>query len=499
MKKSALLSTTSRVEKPSIQLANDLVIEKWPIANVKRPQRNVRKISMRGIAHASALLNRYGQVVPVLITDDGTIIAGDEFYVAAGQLSWTHLNVVRISEINDSDRRALTLALSKLPQLSEWDEDILRVELIELAALNLDFDILDITGFTVGEVDVIMDPEGHKNESNPLDILPPPLPEVVTRLRDLWILGPHRIICGNALEMATYSSLMAGKVARSILTDPPYNVRIAGNVSGLGRTKHGDFAMGVGEMSCAEFSKFLETMLTLSCSYVVDGALVFVFMDRRKLGELLTAADRAKLTIIDLCIWNKMSGGMGGLYRSQHEPCFVFKYGQSPHLNNVQLGKHGRYRTNLWDHRGYSSFGKGRDDALKAHPTVKPVAMLAEAIKDCTKRSDIVLDPFAGSGSTIIAAEKTGRVGFGIELEPKYVDVIIQRWEAMTGQAAILEATGVTFAELRKQRLENLPDDIHQPSSHSQPDRMTSNSNLAGVRIRIRPAPQVSVLEVNHG
>ena len=429
------------------RLSNTSVIEKWPIANVRRPPRNVRKILLRGISLASALLSRYGQVVPVLITDDGTIIAGDEFLLAAQGLAWTHIDVVRISEISDSDRRVLTIALSRIPHLSEFDEDILRIELSELIALNLDFDILDITGFTVGELDVILDPASQKCEPDSLDTLPPTPPEhaVVTRAGDEWVLGLHRVVCGNALESETYQRLMGKRVARMLLTDPPYNIRIAGNVSGLGRNKHNDFAMGVGEMSGSEFSTFLEVMLKSSSSYLLDGALVYVFMDRRKLAELLVAAEAAGLKILDLCIWNKMSGGMGGLYRSQHEPCFVFKYGQSPHLNNVQLGKHGRYRTNVWDHRGYSSFGKGRDTALKAHPTVKPVALLAEAIKDCTKHGDIVLDPFAGSGSTIIAAEKTGRIGYGIELEPKYVDVIIQRWETMTGQAAILEATGATY------------------------------------------------------
>ncbi len=482
------------------RLSNTSVIEKWPLASVKRPRRKVREISPRAIAQASLILGRYGQVIPLLITDDGTIIAGDEYYLAAGQLSWTHVTIVRISEISDDDRRALTLALSRIPQLSNWDESTLQMELAELVALSLDFDILDMTGFTVGELDVILDPASRKDEPNPLDTLPPTPIEhaVVTRPGDLWALGLHRIICGNALESEIYQRLMGEKLARMLLTDPPYNIRIAGNVSGLGRTKHNDFAMGVGEMSSTEFSTFLELMLRFTSIYLLDGALVYVFMDRRKLGELLTAAETAGLKILDLCIWNKMSGGMGGLYRSQHEPCFVFKYGQSPHLNNVQLGKHGRYRTNMWDHRGYSSFGKGRDDALKSHPTVKPVALLAEAIKDCTKRGDIVLDPFAGSGSTIIAAEKTGRIGFGIELEPKYVDVIIQRWEAMTGRVAVLEATGATYSKTRKDRLENRSDINRKSSSLREPDRNASGAEVVVARIRQRPTAQSSAMEATH-
>jgi len=253
--------------------------------------------------------------------------------------------------------------------------------------------------------------------------------------------------------------------------------------------------MGAGEMSRDEFTSFLRTMLLLSIAHLVDGALAYVFMDRKKLGELLEAAADAKLKIIDLCIWNKQSGAMGGLYRGQYEPCLVFKHGDAPYLNNVQLGKYGRYRTNMWEHPGLSSFGKGREDALAMHPTVKPVALLAEAIKDCTRRGEVVLDPFAGSGSTIIAAEKTGRVGYGVELEPKYVDVTIRRWEAMTGREAVHEASGMTFSALRQRRAEY--------ARTVEPTLQASGANLnvshqvpTGVRIRKRPVPR---LEVTHG
>lgn len=233
----------------------------------------------------------------------------------------------------------------------------------------------------------------------------------------------------------------------------------------------------------------------LSVPHLVDGALIYVFMDRKKLMELLVAGEDSKLKIIDLCIWNKQTGGMGGMYRSQYEPCLVLKHGDAPYLNNVQLGKYGRYRTNMWEHPGLSSFGKGRDKTLAMHPTVKPVALLAEAIKDCTKRGEVVLDPFSGSGSSIIAAEKTGRVGFGIELEPKYVDVTVRRWEAMTGREAIHEASGLTFSALRKQRAED--------ARAAEPTGQIPGANLnapdqrpAGVRIRKRPMPR---LEVSNG
>ena len=287
---------------------------------------------------------------------------------------------------------------------------------------------------------------------------------VVSRLGDVFMVGKHRILCGTCLEAGPYQNLLREDMARMLFSDPPYGIRIRGNVS----RKHEDFAMGVGEQSRPEFTAFLETMIRLACRHLADGALAYLFMDRRHLLEL-QAAEQAGLTLLDLCIWNKLSGGMGGLYRSQHEPIYVFKHGKASYINNVELGKHGRYRTNVWDHRGLSSFGKGRDSALADHPTVKPVNLLAEAIKDSTRRGDIVLDPFAGSGSTLVAAEGCGRVGYGIELEPKYVDVTVRRLEALTGKQAIHEASGLTFAQVRRRRLRQSASAIttHDPATAS--------------------------------
>jgi DNA modification methylase len=240
--------------------------------------------------------------------------------------------------------------------------------------------------------------------------------------------------------------------ARAVITAPPWNKRIKNNVSGRGKIKHDDFAMAVGELSFGTFTTFLHTKFVLCCNCLVLGGLIYVFMDRRHLEELFAAARKAKLPIVDVGIWDKNSGGLGGMYRSQFEPCGIFKFGENPHLNNVELGKHGRYRTNVWKHRGLSSFGQGRAEALAVHPTVKPINLLAEIIKDCTKRGDVVLDPFLGSGSLVLAAQKTGRRCFGIELEAKYIDVAIRRWENMTGLQAVHAASGLTFAELGTQR-----------------------------------------------
>ena len=449
----------SRADKASVTndvrlLANDMAVETVPLSDVNEPKRKVRPPSERASLGAGAILDQWGQLIPLIVDDGGTIVFGHEFLVAARERGWATLKVIRLSNLSLEHARVLSLALARLPELSTWDNVALAEEFKELETLDLGFDLHDLTGFTVGEIDIVIEPGGANDAPDPLDEVPDEdgAEKAVTRPGDLWLLGPHRIICGNALEAEIYDRLMGTRTARLVLSDPPWNVKIAGNVSGKGAVKHGDFAMASGEMSFEEFTTFLKTTLRLSTAYLEDGGLAMVFMDRRHLEELLAAARATGLCILDLCIWDKMNGGMGSMWRSRHEPCVVFKKGRAPHLNNIQLGKHGRYRTNIWQQRGLASFGRGRSEALQDHPTQKPVNLLAEAIRDCTRRGDIVFDGFAGSGSTIIAAQKTGRVGFGIELEPNYVDSAVRRWEKMTGKQAVLDGSGTTFVEARALR-----------------------------------------------
>ena len=451
-------------------LANDMVVEVEPISAIKEPERETRKITDRAVSTAEAILNQCGQVAPIIVQDDGTIIAGLEFFRAARKLGWKSIKIVRLSALSKEHARVLTIALARLPELSSWEPDALRLEFNDLLSIDLGFDLHDLTGFTIGEMDVILEGDDPGDNPDPLDEVPdvPEEESIVTQPGDIWQLGEHRIICGNSLDAATYVRLMAEKVARMVLVDPPYNVAIENNVSGLGKKKHKNFAMAVGEMNFAQFTVFLKTMLLHSARHLTDGGLLYVFMDRRKLEELHVAGREAGLSLFDLAVWNKMSGAMGSFYRSQLEICLIFKNGTAPHLNNIELGKHGRYRTNVWDHRGFSSFGKERGEALKQHPTQKPVNLLAETIKDCSKRGEIVLDSFLGSGSTIIAAEKSGRVGYGVELEPKYVDVCIKRFEKMTGKEAVHEATGLTFAQLGSRRLRQPA--LRQQSNEHQPE-----------------------------
>jgi DNA modification methylase len=296
--------------------------------------------------------------------------------------------------------------------------------------------------------------EAQDGPRAPEDEVPdvPAAAATVSRPGDLWALGAHRLLCGNALEAAAYQTLMAGELAEMVFTDPPYNVPIDGHVSGHGRVRHHDFAMASGEMSEDEFTTFLRTVLERLAGVSRDGAIHFMCMDWRHLGEMLAAGRAVCSELKNLVVWNKTNGGMGSFYRSKHELVFVWKIGTAPHVNTFDLGQHGRYRTNVWDYAGVNTMRAGRLEELAMHPTVKPVAMVADAIKDCSCRKGIILDPFMGSGTTLIAAERTGRRARGIELDPAYVEVAVWRWQSYTGKRATLVATGQSFEDVAEQR-----------------------------------------------
>lgn len=456
------MKTTSKlpIRTNGTAILTDLKCENVSIGTLKHPRLAPKPTSDKALQSLMRAMHRVGrQLLPVLVDDQNTIIAGLEILEALRELGGTEISVVRLSHLTAAEAKAVMLLLAKVPEQSKWDETSVAAILEEISIE--DPDALDITGFDTSEIDIalgnadfgddrrgaLFEPEEDELQ-RALDNIEAP----IVRLGDAFQLNEHRIVCGNSLASDVYDALLSGKTADLVATDPPYNVPIAGNVSGLGKTEHADFAMGVGEMSFDQFTQFLRTILVLALSVVRSGALMYFFMDRRHLEELFRAVRETELRLVDVAIWNKLTGGMGGLYRSQHEPCIVVQAGDGPLQNNVQLGKYGRYRTNVWDCRGYGSFGKGRKEALATHPTVKPWSLLAEIILDSTSRGAQVLDPFLGSGSTIIAAEKTNRRCFGIELEPKYIEVAIARWEALTGKKAIHIPTGKTIGELRRER-----------------------------------------------
>lgn len=339
------------------------------------------------------------------------------------------------------------LADNKLALNAGWDEDLLAEELKNLLEIDLSFDI-GVTGFSVGEIDQIIDGAIPQEDGNPDDDLYEINVPRRCQLGDIWQLGVHRLVCGNALDPAVLSDLMQGQVAQMVFTDPPYNVPIQGHVSGMGNIQHREFAMAAGEMTRTQFIDFLQTACENMAQHSQDGTIHFICMDWRHMQELQAAGEAVYTELKNLIVWAKDNGGMGTFYRSRHELIFAFKHGTAPHINSFELGQHGRYRTNVWQYKGVNTLKAGRMDELALHPTVKPVQMIADAIKDVSTRGSIVLDPFAGSGSTLIAAHKTGRRAYLIELDPIYCDRIIARWEAFAKDEA--EQVGCGIAALKE-------------------------------------------------
>jgi DNA modification methylase len=430
----------------------ELAVEWIAISEIRNSDRNARKHSDRQTHQIAESIKTFGFVVPIICNDRNVIVAGHGRLAAAKLLGMSKVPVIRLRHLDEEKIRALRLADNKIASNSGWDEELLAAELQELSVLELDFD-LEVIGFSSGELDIILDGKTDLDGADPADEVPEPEESAVSRLGDLWLLGEHRLFCGSALEASSYEQVMAGEKARTVFTDLPYNVRIAGHVSGLGRVKHPDFKMGVGELSEPGYIDFSASSMGHMTDHLVEGGIFFSCIDWRHLYEMQVAVRRIGLTMLNLCVWDKGSGGMGSFYRSQHEFVLVLKKGTAPHQNLVELGRHGRYRTNVWSYPGLNSFRAGRMQELSIHPTCKPVPLVADAIRDCTRRGELVLDGFSGSGTTIIAAQKCGRRAAAIEIEPRYVDVAIRRWQKLTGQKALLGGTGHSFEDAANERL----------------------------------------------
>lgn len=429
---------------------SELQIKYLPLSAVVHRTTNPRTHSEKQIGQIARSIERFGFTNPIIIDGTNSIVAGHGRALAAKKLGMAQLPVIQLATMSEADVRAYIIADNKLAENAGWDKELLGLEFQYLSELEMDFD-LTLTGFEIPEIDILINDltfdDVDEDKPDPADAIPDIQSVSITRLGDVWNIGPHRLICGDSLKRETYESLLKGQKAEMVFTDPPYNVPIAGHVSGLGGVQHREFAMGVGEMTSKQFTAFLAEVFEHLVTFSKDGAIHFQCMDWRHMKEMLEAGGQRYTEFKNLCVWAKNNGGMGSLYRSQHEMIFVFKSGTGKHINNVELGKHGRYRTNVWNFPGVNSFGSNRDD-LALHPTVKPVAMVAEAIRDCSNRKGIVLDAFTGSGSTLVAAQKTGRWGYGIELDPLYCDVIIRRMQTLFKLTATLEGDGRTFDEL---------------------------------------------------
>ena len=417
-----------------LALSSQLSVTYRPIGELIPDPRNARTHPKRQIEQLKASIKEFGFTNPILADPEGRIIAGHGRLQAAKALEIAQIPTITLSGLSETQKRALRIADNKIALNAGWDLEILQTELGELASIELDIDPT-LSGFSTGEIDVLL-----AKSADPDDEVVPPVPTTPrTKPGDIWILGEHRIGCGDARD-TEFLRRVIGEGARidAAFLDPPYNVRIKGNANPTGR--HREFAMASGEMSEANFRSFLADTLGAAAGCSRDGAIHFVCMDWRHIDSVLAVGPAVYGELLNLCIWNKSNAGMGSLYRSKHELVFVYRVGITLHRNMVELGKHGRNRTNVWDYASVSSIRGSRREDLDLHPTVKPVGLVADAIKDVTRHGDLVMDHFLGSGTTLLAAERTGRRFRGLEIDPGYVDVAIERWSARTGLKPRLEA-----------------------------------------------------------
>jgi DNA modification methylase len=431
----------------------DLSIEVLPIDSLRLNARNPRTHSVAQIRQIADSIKQFGFTNPILVDADHGVIAGHGRILAAKLLGILEVPTIRIDHLTAAQKRAYVIADNRLAENAGWDRELLALELQYLSEMDLDFEST-ITGFEIPEIDLLLQEinlaENSDDGNRILEIDESASP--VSQLGDHWIMGVHHLLCADATQAQSFEQLLGTQKAQMVFIDPPYNVPIDGHVCGLGAIKHREFLMASGEMSEAEYIDFLKTVFGLLTRFSIDGSIHYVCIDWRHCYEL-TSAGRECYELKNLCVWNKDNGGMGSLYRSKHELIFVYKNGHSSHINNIELGRHGRNRTNIWEYPGVNSLREGRMDDLAMHPTVKPVALVADAILDCSKRGGIILDCFAGSGTTLIAAEQTGRLGYIMEIDPRYVDVIVRRYEQTSGNEAIHAPTRATFAQVQSERV----------------------------------------------
>lgn len=413
---------------------------------LKEHPANPRKHSRTQVRAIADSIRTFGFNGSIVIDGNNRVLAGHGRLEAARLVGLTVVPTICIPHLSDAQARAYMLADNKLTDRSSWDDNKLAIEL--KALLDIDLDLTEATGFEMAEIDLRIQ-SLELDDIDRADEFKTSASPPVTAIGDIWTLGRHRIYCGSALNAVSYESILDQLKCSAVFTDPPYNVRINGHVRGNGAVSHREFPMASGEMTESEFQTFLSESLALAAANIFEGSLIYACMDWRGLEPMMAAARANALEQLNLCVWVKTNGGMGSFYRSRHELVLVFRHGKAPHTNNVQLGRFGRNRTNVWNYAGANGFARGKkSEAFDSHPTVKPIRLVADALLDCTKRGDAVLDPFLGSGTTLLAAERTERKCFGIELDPVHVETAIRRWEAMTGEIA-KNQDGFSLSELK--------------------------------------------------
>lgn len=426
-------------------------VETLPVSAIKFDKKHPVIYTDIMVEKTAAVASATKYVHPPLLDSTHKVVGGGEWVKASELLGMSEMKVLVLDPMSKDKLLVMAMAYQNMPKYGKWDEENLKEGLRYLIDAEYKCEIdypITATAFEIGEIDIILGEKNQPEEELTFERLELDLEKpVVSKLGYEWVLGKHRIICGNSLDLATHTKLLTGIMVQLLCSDFPYNVKIPGFASGNGAVKHADFAMASGEMSLSEFDEFLYCAILHSIARLDDGSCVYLTTDWRHLDQFQAAAKRCGLTLLNICVWDKGVGGMGSLYRSQHEFCLVYRKGSTQHRNNVMLGKYKRNRTNLWQYPSANTSKEGRE-ALKDHPTPKPVAMISDIILDVTKPNDVVFDPFLGGGTAVLSAEKTGRRCYGIELDPRYIDVTIRRWQKLTGEQAVHVETGLTFAEL---------------------------------------------------
>jgi DNA modification methylase len=452
----AAAAAALQVRRPAATNAGlvEIQIEYRPLEDLILDARNPRQHPQRQVNQIADSIREFGFVMPVVIDASGHVVIGHGRVLAAKKLRMPRIPVVEIRHLSKAQLTALRIADNRLAQHAHWDERLLGESFLELKEGDVDFD-LSVTGFSLPDIDLALLNLQESLIEEIDDEVGSATGVPVCQPGDVWQLDQHRIHCGDATSEAAFDVLMREEVADVVFIDPPYNVKVDGHVSGKGKVRHREFAQASGNLSREEFVQFLTTTCGLLAKHSRDGAVHFVTMDWRHAGELLAAGREVYSELKNIVVWVKSNPGMGSLYRSAHELIFVFKSGTGRHINNVELGKHGRNRSNVWHYDSATTQGRKGNNVLALHPTAKPIQLVVDALLDCSHRGNIVLDTFLGSGTTLLAAERTGRICRGMELDPLYVDTAIRRWQNLTGHDAVRTSDGKRFRDIEAEKEEN--------------------------------------------